>query len=103
MKNTTYIRNHFKTSTLPRLKNMKGYTSDKKINECKTLTSILKDMEDGCHSQDELFNRLVEANSNDLEFLVSAGKNQVLYRLDEMTNDQLFELAELLGIEAPTH
>ena len=97
--NTTYIRNNFKTSTLPRLKNIEGYTSDKKINACQVLTSVLRDMENTCHSQDDLFNRLVEAKSNDLGFIKSATIENSMYCIDSMSNEQLKELATLLGIK----
>ena len=105
MKNTTYIRNNFKTSTLPRLKNIEGYTSDKKINACEVLTSVLRDMENTertlfpSHSEDDLFNRLVEAKSNDLDFIKSAAIEHSMYCIDSMSNEQLKELTTLLGIK----
>lgn len=38
MKNTTFIKDNFKSSTLPRLKADYGYKSNKEINECPYLT-----------------------------------------------------------------
>lgn len=38
MKNTTFIKDNFKSSTLPRLKSDYGYKSNKEINECPYLT-----------------------------------------------------------------
>jgi hypothetical protein len=99
MKNTTYIRNNFKTSTLPRLKHMKGYTSDKKIDACEILTSVLKDMENTSHSQDDLFNRLVESKSNDLDFIKSACIEHSMYQLNNMNEQMLKELSDLLDIK----
>jgi hypothetical protein len=55
MKNTTFIKENFKSSTLPRLIADYGYKSNKEINECPYLTYARLFMYNPSHAQGTLF------------------------------------------------
>jgi hypothetical protein len=99
MKNTMYIQQNYKTSTLSRLKEYKEYSSDKKINACSIITSCLEQLKNTNQVQDELFNLIYSKRNNDREFLKKIAVGDAMEKVKAMSNEQVFELARLLGIK----
>ena len=99
MKNATYIRENYKTSTLPRLKEYKEYSSDKKINDCPIITSCLEELKNTAHVQDELFDLIFVKRNKDKDFLKKIMVSDAMERVNNMSNEQVLELAKLLGIK----
>ena len=99
MKNVTYIKQNYKTSTLPRLKYYKEYSSDKKINECPIITSCLEELKNTAQVQDELFELIFVRRNNDNEFLKKIAVGDAMELVDDMSNQQVLELCSLLGIK----
>jgi hypothetical protein len=99
MKNTEQIKQNYKSSTLPRLKCYKEYSSDKKINECSIITSCLEQLKGTRYVQDELFELIFVKRNRDTQFLTKMTIADADASLYNMTNEQLFELASLLGIK----
>jgi len=97
MTNSTFIKNNFKSSTLPRLKEFTIYSSIKKIDSCKTLTEVLSEMPSN-YSQEDLFDRLGEKLQS-TDFWETYLIQDTHKRIDEMSYQQKLELAELLGIK----
>lgn len=98
MKNTTYIKQNYKTSTLSRLKEYKEYSSDKKINDCPIITSCLEELKNTRQVQDELFELIFVKRNNDKEFLKKMTISQAMENVNNMSNDEVLELGKLLGI-----
>jgi hypothetical protein len=62
MKNSTYIKNNYKSSTIPRLKEIYGFKTLKEIDESSVVTEVLKKFEifgnNPHNTQDILFNQI---------------------------------------------
>jgi hypothetical protein len=86
MKNSVFIRNNYKSSTIPRLLDGMGFKTIKEINDSEFLTYLL---ETSSHRyiQDELFNRLFDREEKD-HWKLDKYENEMLKSMTT-TNEQL--------------
>jgi hypothetical protein len=96
---TTFIMENYKPSTLPRMfydlkMTVKQIDSNKKIRQ-----HILNDGLKCGFAQDNLFEAILSTKNNDIETLKKKAVSQAIETVDKMSNEQVLELANLLGIK----